>query len=467
MLKEIFFALKGGILLYHEKFIGTSDAESLLISGFISAISTFANKIFGEVIKEINFSTTKLVIQEIKGKQELFVVCVTGMEIPLDNILAFQQKLGIKIVNYILEHNFDPVIQLREIQAYIKILLEEENFQEFIPKPSLKMSSIVNSPLPKQPIEHMVFIGLSGVGKSSIVETFFNRRTATDIQTILPTMGMKSLSPTISFIERPLQIYDLGGHDSFIQIHLQNKLLFINTLNLFFVIDAYDLKRIDSAIEYFNKIIDIIHKTSSLPVISIFLHKIDPMSPPVDSSIYWKLTQGLFPNLSNFNWAIYQTSVFSNSLDTAMIESFLRSLPEEYLAQSLSALTIDSFDLLIPMIINKVIKSSDIFLSALQLGKNLGAEICSKWIDYMLKDPIRLTKPLQMNIFAKIERIGRDIKFSLTWPVPGHTNYLDFAVIFQGLLTGILSIAGTYRIEYHAIPFDINMQYCIFLGKHV
>ena len=123
MLKEIFFALKGGILLYHEKFIGTSDAESLLISGFISAISTFANKIFGEVIKEINFSTTKLVIQEIKGKQELFVVCVSGMEIPLDNILAFQQKLGIKIVNYILEHNFDPVIQLREIQAYIKILL--------------------------------------------------------------------------------------------------------------------------------------------------------------------------------------------------------------------------------------------------------------------------------------------------------------------------------------------------------
>lgn len=467
MLKELFIALKGGVSLFHHRFVGTSDSEAQLISGFISAISTFASRVFGEMVREINFSTTKLVIQEVEDK--LFVVCVTGLEIPLDSIIKFQRTIGTQVLRFIEKEELDPLISSRQIKIFIESILDVGKIQDELASPLIEPSEATEPITARKSMERMVFIGLSKAGKSSIVEAFFNRKSNEELSKIPPTMGMKSLVPKIPFAERPIQIFDLGGHEQFIKTHIGNEALFMNTLNLVLVLDVSQLDRVDSAIEYFNKVVSIARRSSNPPVISILLHKVDPGSPPLDSSIYWKLTQSLFPNLSGLNWAIYQTSIYSDSLDNAMIESFLRALPEEYLAQSMSTFTMEAFDTLLPMSMSseKGADLEDLFQSAMQVGKQLGSDIRSKWITFVLDNEISTIRESELNVFTKIERVGRDIKFSLTWPIPGQANHPDFPTIFSGLLTGILSYAGTYKVERKIIELGMDMQHCEFWGKRL
>ena len=82
-LKELFVALKGGIALYHRRFreSSTPESESQLISGFVTAMSNFASEVFGESMKEIHFSKSKLVVQEIEKIYIIIVISTFSIQI--------------------------------------------------------------------------------------------------------------------------------------------------------------------------------------------------------------------------------------------------------------------------------------------------------------------------------------------------------------------------------------------------
>lgn len=482
VLKEFFVTLKGGVALYHGRYHQTADqagAESQLISGFISAISTFASRVFGEDVREINFSNSKLVIQEVSN---LIFVCVTGLEIPLALTVDLQRQVGEKIAELI--QSYDPIRDLPIVKKSINQLVEEENFVKRFSLPvKTGVEEVGQVDLSDEgELSRIVFIGIAKAGKSSIVEAFFNRKQQEELRHIPPTMGLKSLVKKNPFTSEgpPFQVLDLGGHTQFLDNHLRSETLFANTMNLIFVVDSQSPAELVQAIEYFSKVLDIIGRSKSPPIISIFLHKADPKGAPIPTAVFWELTQSLFTKLSsmNLNWAVYQTSIFDQtSLDAAMVESFLRALPEEYINQTMALGDfLAAFDSLLPMTLDGSSPSANggvssemekrVFGAAVQMGKEFGRKIRGKWVEFVIRG--RRMNPLDednVGAFAHIDRVGRDLKFTVSWPLPGQISDSPyFPTVFQGILTGILSYCGSYRVERECQSFG-DQFLCEFWGK--
>ncbi|MHA2364684.1 MAG: ADP-ribosylation factor-like protein, partial [Candidatus Hodarchaeales archaeon] len=385
-----------------------------------------------------------------------------------------------KIINKL--PNRDPISKLPIIREQIQNYLLNIKFITQFELPIIKEAEKLKLIPIKEISERIVFFGLAKAGKSSIVESFFNRKNHQELEHIPPTMGMKTIIPNIPFSDRSIQVIDLGGHRQFIDSHLKTESLFTNTMNLILVIDSKNIDKLHVAIKYFKQVLKIISKKSShLPVISIFLHKFDPSDSSIPQKFLWELSQTLFPELSTLgiNWAIYQTSIYNQKLlDSAMVDSFLRALPQDYISQTMELNDfLAAFDSLLPMtvsdksnvpqIIDKTLEKK-IFSAAVDIGKDFGLSIKDKWINYVITGEKIESTNSKASVFANIERIGRDLKFNLIWPLPGQiTEWSYFPTVFQGLLTGILSYCGSYQVERECQEFnELSGQFhCEFWGR--
>lgn len=166
-------------------------------------------------------------------------------------------------------------------------------------------------------VEKILIMGLDNSGKTSVLLSLKDQTNIMSFCSLKPTRGIK-----IELFESQnlsLSCWDFGGQEEYRQEYLINFNRHSDKADkIFFVIDAQDYKRYDLALEYLEKIIDILVKNNKIIDFSIFLHKYDPnlerqeIFKNIDEILNKKLInkiERIIP--SNFNHTIFKTTIYS------------------------------------------------------------------------------------------------------------------------------------------------------------
>ncbi|TFG21888.1 MAG: hypothetical protein EU529_12170 [Promethearchaeota archaeon] len=162
----------------------------------------------------------------------------------------------------------------------------------------------------------IIFIGLDNAGKTSIVKCLSGTKKLDSFCEIKPTKGNEIISIKISDSE--FNIWDLGGQESFRKEYLSDFDRYIFGCNkLIFVFDIQDSKRYELALQYFEKIINLLEdniKNNNIKI-SIFLHKFDSDLIKTDAfnkkitSLKDKIKEKL--DSTDFFYQIFNTTIYA------------------------------------------------------------------------------------------------------------------------------------------------------------
>jgi len=164
----------------------------------------------------------------------------------------------------------------------------------------------------------ILLIGLDNCGKTSIVHSLQGIKNLPSFFKIKPTEGLKIKK--IQSLDSEFTIWDLGGQESFRNEYLKEfKKYVIGYCKLIYVFDVQDKKRYDLALEYFEKIIDLVKKNSDAEnvEVSIFLHKFDPdlnkTRPDITKKIYNDLKEKIreIVEKTNFFYQFFRTTIYA------------------------------------------------------------------------------------------------------------------------------------------------------------
>jgi len=170
--------------------------------------------------------------------------------------------------------------------------------------------------LPK--IKKIILVGLDNGGKTSLVLSLKGNKNLPAFKEIKPSKG-KWIEP-LRVMDSEFSIWDLGGQENYREEYLNNFDDYIrDTKKLIFVFDIQDVKRYDLAVEYFDKVIELLDdKVSSENFeISVFLHKFDPDSKIIFPEITNEIIHGLKERIKeilkkrDFYYQIYKTTIFA------------------------------------------------------------------------------------------------------------------------------------------------------------
>ena len=148
MISRVLIITSGGLLCYSKNLFGTSEIDDDLVSGFLTAISNFAQEIKGGEIKSLNFRNFNFVYSYDQEFQCMFIL-VIDIDDPIDEA---QNRVELMKDEFITRYNE----YLREWTGNVKIF---EDFDEFVDK------KIYIPPL-------ILLVGEKGVGKTSILNLF-------------------------------------------------------------------------------------------------------------------------------------------------------------------------------------------------------------------------------------------------------------------------------------------------------
>lgn len=163
----------------------------------------------------------------------------------------------------------------------------------------------------------ILIMGLDNSGKTSILISLSKDSNILSYCSIKPTIGINV--NTIDTEGLMMSVWDFGGQEKFRNEYLQNfKNYFEGTNKIIFVIDVQDIKRYTLALDYFEKILNLLKNSENHVELSIFLHKYDPNLDfkeefkEIDSIVESRLINKLVEIIpSEFDYNLFKTSIYT------------------------------------------------------------------------------------------------------------------------------------------------------------
>jgi len=123
--------------------------------------------------------------------------------------------------------------------------------------------------------QKIIVLGLDNAGKTSLLSMFGGRLGISDLASLEPTRGVNRQE--IDTEDMTFLIWDFGGQKDHRNQYLEEPEHYFQNLDLIiYVFDIQDHERLDEALNYFEKVIEIITNLKEKPYFVIFLHKYDP-----------------------------------------------------------------------------------------------------------------------------------------------------------------------------------------------
>jgi len=155
----------------------------------------------------------------------------------------------------------------------------------------------------------ILLIGLDNSGKTSIFNCLKGIKNISAFNSLRPTRG--AVWNDFKALNTSYVIVDLGGQNAYRAEYFTdfNKYL-AGTSKIIYVIDVQNTKRYDEALEYMNRVINLIDNRRDIDF-SIFLHKFDsdfPFDETTVNKLIKKIGQIIRPN---FVYSLHKTSIYA------------------------------------------------------------------------------------------------------------------------------------------------------------
>jgi GTPase SAR1 family protein len=169
---------------------------------------------------------------------------------------------------------------------------------------------------PSKPARVLLLAGLDNSGKTSIAYSLRGTRNLPTFCKARPTVSRNIIS--IKAYDSEYIVWDLGGQEAYRDEYLENYENYFKGLDkLIYVFDIQD-ERYDLALEYFEKIINLLKDRSDIGniAISIFLHKFDPdlgsFRPDITDELIDNLKEKVkkIIDKTEFFYQIFKTSIY-------------------------------------------------------------------------------------------------------------------------------------------------------------
>jgi len=319
----------------------------------------------------------------------------------------------------------------------------------------------------------ILLVGLANAGKTSIYLRCFEKADHERIRNLTPTILFTSNVPKIDFTEEYITFVDLGGQKQYIKHHLSDPLRFKNLRTVIFVVDVQDLARIEEVKGYFSQVLERIQKTKENPVMSVFLHKVDPKQKvTLQSNIleFIKELIAFFPP----NITFHTTSIFDDSVYEAIIQTLFLSLPKSVIEQTIvKDILYTAHKALIPIFRslnappfgNSVPSQEALRAFAIPFGKALGKNLNAKWIEWIMTEDPSQVGPLDPNeeIFVHSQETGFvvELKCPLDFDL-GLKPQAFHCDITHGILKGLATLLGFDTVTQIKTRIKHNVPVCKF-----
>jgi hypothetical protein len=180
MISRIYIIAKGGLLCYSKNYICPSEVEDDLISGFLTAISGFAQAVKVGEIKSLNFKNFNFIYSYSSEFDCMFIIVVDIEDLEDEA----REKVELMKTEFINRYQ-------KNLENWTGKTSVFESFDDFVEE------RIFISP-------KVLFVGESGVGKTTIMD-LFPGETILDID-----------DDMTEIIEKPVDIANLGNIKQFI-----------------------------------------------------------------------------------------------------------------------------------------------------------------------------------------------------------------------------------------------------------
>jgi small GTP-binding protein len=177
--------------------------------------------------------------------------------------------------------------------------------------------------------QKIIVVGLSNAGKTTILKKFGGQIGIKDLAKLNPTKGIERQEIVTS--DLALAIWDFGGQEEYRNKYLQYPdKYFLNVDLVIYVIDLQDPESYEESINYFNQIIDVLHKVEEDPYILIFIHKFDPdikddSEVLLNIELLKDLIKGVFKKRKQFEYDIFLSSIYSLIANEPKFAQYLKT----------------------------------------------------------------------------------------------------------------------------------------------
>jgi small GTP-binding protein len=175
----------------------------------------------------------------------------------------------------------------------------------------MRSNQLVDDKMPKK----LLIMGLDNSGKTSIALCLKGIKNLLSFVSLTPTRGIKT--ETFEALQSKFNVWDFGGQEAFRADYLNNFENYVEGTNkIIFVIDIQDLKRFDIALNYLEKVINLLRGNKNEIDFSIFLHKCDPDLQLYNSKFNFQDVDDLVEKIrsilpNGFKYSIHKTSIYT------------------------------------------------------------------------------------------------------------------------------------------------------------
>lgn len=180
----------------------------------------------------------------------------------------------------------------------------------------------------------VLLMGLAAAGKSSIHSIIFEGKTPAQVKNYEATVNY--VRSTQSIITSDLQIFDLGGQESFINAFVGEmaEFIFSDVQVLVWIVDISDSQHISTSKFYFDHAIQKLNEHSKNADVFCLFHKMDLIKEDLRKQVLESM-KGYFISEEPIKIHYYGTSIFDVSLFDAMgkvIQKFVYKSDEQIVA---------------------------------------------------------------------------------------------------------------------------------------
>ena len=166
----------------------------------------------------------------------------------------------------------------------------------------------------KKSTKKILIMGLDDSGKTSIVLNLKGKTNLLSFYKLKPTRGLNI--ENFQAISSEFSIWDFGGQEQYRKDYLNDfDTHLLGTSKLIFVIDIQNKDRYDLALDYFQKIMNLLTDNTDVDL-SIFLHKFDPDLRENHPEITKNVVDGLIQQIkyiipSNIFYNFFKTTIYT------------------------------------------------------------------------------------------------------------------------------------------------------------
>lgn len=229
----------------------------------------------------------------------------------------------------------------------------------------------------------ITFVGLASVGKTSIVKRVLNNYSIDEVKGIRPTVFKEIQDLEPSWLQKNVNVVDLGGQSSYLQLHVKNY-DFSESDIVIFVVDVQNVSEatVERATSYFTAVAEKLRSVAPPPLVGFLLHKFDPdRKKELLDNIKPYLHIIRSGSLSGLNPIVFMTSVYDRSIHTAVLTLILRSTQSGALIHALGEVAPSSWSFF-----SSTTQSSVILQQLAEQGKHDGLEFRRTWVDCVFNE---------------------------------------------------------------------------------